>query len=251
MTGVQTCALPIFVDQSPLAISMPTLYLENFQNAEDYYDHALQGGWLRFFRVCLHWIGLLLPALYLALVSFNQEFLPVSLLMPIARARDAMPFSAFVEVLMVQFIISLILQAQARVPKLYGNALGIFSGVVVGQALLIANLASPTTMIVMTIATLAHNLTPQLQLTNRVLSLMLTIVSGFFGLYGLMLGTVMLIAYLMNKTSLGVPFMAPYAPMIASDLKDGFGKFKSISKFFKRPYSIPSKDKIRQAPHKK
>ncbi|MGN0790681.1 MAG: spore germination protein, partial [Christensenellales bacterium] len=63
-------------------------------------------------------------------------------------------------------------------------------------------------------------------------------------LYGIVLFTVFLIAYLSGLDSFGAPYLAPYAPVITEDFKDGFIK-DNLLNFEKRPYSIPNENRRR------
>ena len=44
------------------------------------------------------------------------------------------------------------------------------------------------------------------------------------GLYGIVIGAVILVVYMNSLDSYGAPLLAPYAPFIKSDLKDGIIK---------------------------
>ncbi|HZG76037.1 MAG TPA: spore germination protein, partial [Paenibacillus sp.] len=48
----------------------------------------------------------------------------------------------------------------------------------------------------------------------------LMLLAGAFGLYGMIIGTILLAAHLCNLTSFGVPYMTGIAPLRLSELKD-------------------------------
>ena len=66
------------------------------------------------------------------------------------------------------------------------------------------------------------------------------------GIFGLIVGSIFLIGYLVNMDSFGAPYLAPFAPYIKSDMKDGFTR-KSFKQMKQRPQSIPNINHRRQS----
>jgi len=69
------------------------------------------------------------------------------------------------------------------------------------------------------------------------------------GLYGIVIGSIILVVYMCTLDSYGAPLMAPYAPFIKGDLKDGIIK-KETRAMTTRPKSFNVPNKTRQGgPH--
>lgn len=78
----------ILVDGSPFVLTVPTLFVESFQSAEDYYSRYYFASVERVIRFIAFGLSVLLPALYVALTTFHQELIPTPLLLTMAAARE-------------------------------------------------------------------------------------------------------------------------------------------------------------------
>lgn len=117
-----------------------------------------------------------------------------------------------------------------------------------GQAAITARFASPAAVIVASFSAMCTFVLPSpgLALASRVLRLPVILASAAFGVFGFFLMWLVLITHLTGLTSLGVPYLAPLAPTRYGDMKDGIIR-AFLQAMKKRPVSIPSQDKIRQA----
>jgi spore germination protein KA len=60
---------------------------------------------------------------------------------------------------------------------------------------------------------------------TRLLRFGMMILASFFGLYGIGLGVIMLVAHTCSLRSFGIPYLAPFAPAILADQKDSIFRF--------------------------
>ncbi|MDD3839550.1 MAG: spore germination protein [Clostridia bacterium] len=237
----------IMADQSPLVVIFPALFIEMFQAAEDYYEKPIQGSFYRIFRFLVFFIAISLPALYISLISFQHELIPYELIFSLAKSRNLVPFPVTLEVLLQEAVIQLVFEAGLRLPSPLGQTLGVVAGILLGQAAISANLASPAVIIVVSTAAISTFAIPNfcMAIAARVIRILMIILSSIFGLYGLSIGWLILFAHLTDLESVGIPYFAPFAPTRYSDLKDmlvrGF-----VWDMEKRPASVPVKDRIRQ-----
>ena len=74
----------ILVDGSPFALIAPLVFVDIFQSVEDHYERWVIGTLLRFLRMGSGIIAVLLPAMYVALVSYHQGLIPSKLAYSIA-----------------------------------------------------------------------------------------------------------------------------------------------------------------------
>ena len=118
----------ILVDGSPFALIAPLVFVDIFQSVEDHYERVI-GTLLRFLRMGSGIIAVLLPAMYVALVSYHQGLIPSKLAYSIAGAREGVPFPAYIETLMMALTMELIREAGIRLPKPMGQTIG---GLVIG-----------------------------------------------------------------------------------------------------------------------
>jgi spore germination protein KA len=76
------------------------------------------------------------------------------------------------------------------------------------------------------------------------LRLVYVCIAGVTGIFGLVLGVMVLLAYLVKSNSYGAPYLAPYAPIVREDLKDGVF-FAGLDKMKYRPKSFPHHNRVR------
>jgi spore germination protein KA len=239
--------IAIIVDGCPTALVAPTLFVAFLQAPEDYHDRTLVGSFNRSFRYLAFFLAISLPAIYIALLSFQPELLPFELMLSLAETRREVPFPVVVEMLLQEVIIQFIFESGVRLPSPLGQTVGVVGGIVLGQAAVSAKLASPAVIIVIAVTTISTFAMPtySMALATRVLRIPLIILAAAFGSFGLSLGWLLILTHLIELESLGVPYFAPLAPMRFSDLKDTF--FRTFFwKMNKRPVSYPVQDRRRQ-----
>jgi spore germination protein KA len=212
----------ILVDGSPFCLIVPALFNQFFQTMDDYTERFIVGSLLRMIRLIALLFSLFFPALYVSIISFNPELLPTEFAVAITGARAGVPFPAVLEVLIMEVFMEVLREATIRLPQMIGGALSIVGVLVIGQAAVAAGLASPTTVVVVAITTIGSFATPAYNaaISSRMLRFPLIILAGCFGLYGVMLGTIVIINHLLFLESFGVPYMTPFVPTIWKDLKD-------------------------------
>ena len=97
--------IALFLDGSPEALILPMGFSDLFQSPADYYDHYTVATLMRSFRLLAFLIATTLPALYVAIITYNYEVLPTPLLFALATARAGIPFPPVIEsVLMVLLV---------------------------------------------------------------------------------------------------------------------------------------------------
>lgn len=92
----------VLIDNTPFALFLPVTFFEMMQASEDYYQRFVVSTLIRLLRYLFLMIALLLPSLYIALLTFHQEMLPTSLLLSAAASRETVPFPAIVEALLME-----------------------------------------------------------------------------------------------------------------------------------------------------
>ncbi|MEA1962075.1 MAG: spore germination protein [Bacillota bacterium] len=237
----------IMIDGTPQVLFAPSLFVEFLQAPEDYYERPWIGSYVRALRFLAFFIAITFPALYISLMSYQIELIPIDLLVPLAKARKLVPFPVLVEIILMEIIIQVVIETGVRLPGTVGQTIGMVAGIILGQAAISANLATPGVIIVIAITTISTFSLPSssLALATRILRLPMIMMASIFGLFGFSLGMLIIIAHLASLESFGVPYFAPFAPTRFADLKDSvFRTF--LWKMNQRPVSIPGQDKKRQ-----
>jgi len=237
----------IIVHGTPLALVLPSLFIEFLQASEDYYERTVGASYQRLLRFFAFFVAISLPALYISLLSFLPEMLPTGLITSLATARRQVPYPVVFETLIQELIIQLVIESGLRLPGSVGQTVGVVAGIILGQAAVSAKLASPGVIIVVAITTIATFALPSspMILASRVVRLPMLFLSATFGLFGFSMGWLLLVTHLTSLESLGVPYFAPFAPTRYHDLQDALFRLP-LWKMEKRPASIPHQDDRRQ-----
>ncbi len=212
----------ILVDGTPFSLIVPSTFNMFFQAAEDYYNRFDVGSLIRLLRFLSFFIGLLLPSLYVAIITFHQEMIPTPWLLKLAVQREGVPFPAFVEAIIMETVFEILREAGVRMPRSVGNTISIVGGLVLGQAAVEAGIVSPAVVIVVSLTAIASFVSPayNIGITARMLRFFFLFASSFMGIYGMACLLLLMLLHMCSLKSMNVPYMAPYGPAILSDMKD-------------------------------
>jgi spore germination protein KA len=197
--------IAIFLDGSPDVITVPYLFIENFQSSEDYYLNFYYTSFSRLLRILGFIMTVIVPGLYVATVAFHREMLPTSLFINIAMERQRVPFPAALEAFIMLVVFDILRETGARMPSNIGTALSIVGALVIGQAAVTANLVSAPMIIVVGMTGITNLLVPKMNAPIIYLRMGLLLLSSFIGYYGLMLGMACILIHIFNLRSLGIP----------------------------------------------
>lgn len=212
----------IFVDGSPFALIVPTVFSQFYQTTEDYSERFLLVSAIRLARLVALIFSLVFPSLYVAVISFNPELIPTEFAVAVAGGRAGVPFPAVVEVMVIEISMEVLREATLRLPQQVGGALSIVGVLVIGQAAVAAGFASPITVVVIALTTIGSFATPAYNaaLALRLLRFPLIFMAGLFGLYGVMIGLILIANHLLSLRSFGVPYLSPIVPGNFQGMKD-------------------------------
>lgn len=236
----------ILVDGSPLALIAPTVFSQFYQTSEDYAERFLLVSFIRLARLLALLFALAFPALYVAVISFNPELIPTEFAVAVAGGRAGVPFPTVVEVLIMEVSMEVLREATIRLPQQVGGALSIVGVLVVGQAAVAAGFVSPITVVIIALTTIGSFATPAYNaaLALRLLRFPIIIIAGTFGLYGVMVGLIVINNHLLSLKSFGVPYLSPIVPGNFEGMKDTV--FRAPLWWMKRrPTMLHTPDKTR------
>lgn len=206
----------LMVDGTPFVLIAPVVFADFYHNPEDYDIKWPFGIILRFIRLSGLLVTLLLPGMYIAIANYHQEMIPASLLLAIAASREAVPFPAPVEVVMMEVAFEIIREGSLRIPTVLGQTVGIVGALILGQAAVQATIVSPILVIVVATTALGSFTIPNysMSLPIRFGRFIFIALAASFGLYGVAAGLFLWSAHAASLRSFGVPYMAPGGPRI-------------------------------------
>lgn len=240
--------IAIIVDNSPFALLVPATVGTLFQSTEDYYTRWQEAQGVRILRLLAAFLAVLSPALYIAIISYHPGLLPTKLTYYLAASRVNVPFPAVVEAFLMEVTIELIRESGTRISGPIGTTIGIVGGLIIGQAAVEAGIVSSILIIIVAITTISTFAIPSYEFAAglRVWRFIFILFSAVLGLYGIMLGIIVLGTHLVKLDSFGVPFTSPYSGLgiDKGELKDTLIK-APIQEFKERPTFTRPRNKIR------
>lgn len=196
--------IALFVDGTPIVLTLPYLFIENFQSSEDYYLNFYYTSFSRILRVGAFLLTVLVPGLYVAVVAFHQEMLPLQLLVRIALERQSVPLPAAVEAVVMLVVFDILRETGIRMPSNIGQALSIVGALVIGQAAVEASLVAAPMIIVVAATGITSLLVPRLNAPIIFWRMFILLMASSFGFFGLTISFSLMLININNLTSFGV-----------------------------------------------
>lgn len=212
--------IAIIVDGTPVALTVPYLFIEYFQSSEDYYINFYFSSINRLIRILSFALTISLPAIFVALTTFHQEMVPTPLIRSISAARQDIPFPTVVEVMGLLITFEILRESGTRMPTNIGQALSIVGALVLGQASVEARLISAPVVIVVALTAITGLTMPKFKGIEIIMRFLLILLSAFIGLYGYIFGLIGLLIHLFSLRSFGVPYMLTLTSYRPQDIKD-------------------------------
>jgi spore germination protein len=237
----------LMVDNSPIALLLPTTFVNFLQVSEDRYQSFEMISFLRVLRLIAALGAMLLPGLYLAVIRFHTQVLPGNLILSFAQAREGVPFSGIVELLFLELSFELIRESGVRMPGSLGNAIGIVGGLIIGQAAVEANLVSPVVVMVVALTALGSLTIPNQEFSTafRMLKYVFLFLGGYFGLLGIIGGMYLLMDHLAGLKSFHIPYLTPFVGRELDRGQDDTILRKPFYRLKRRPIYANRKNRVR------
>lgn len=237
----------VLVDTSPFALIMPAFFGDFINPIADNYAKAININFLKLMRIACFFLTMITPAFYLAIINYNPETIPTSLLINFSSQRANLPFPSIVEAILMLLICEILKESDIRFPNSYGSSISILGALILGEAAVSAGIVSPIMIIV-----IAFTFITSLTFTNqeivsaiRYYRFLFLIAATMYGLFGIVLALLYFFIHVVEITSLGKPYFYPIAPYDKVYLKKVFLQEK-VDEDIYRSNMISKKNKIRQ-----
>ncbi|NLL44212.1 MAG: spore germination protein [Mollicutes bacterium] len=215
--------IAIIVENTQYAIVIPVLFIEFFHTSEDYYHKVFNVNYTRIIRYIAFIITLVVPSVYIAVTTHNHEAIPPKLLVSFSAQRAGVPFPTIVEALLMLITFEILKESDLRVPKSLGSALSIVGAIVLGQAAVEAGIVSQIMVIVIAITAISGLIVSSTDLVYgiRWWRIIFLLATATLGLIGVFLANLLMIINLSSMKSFGIPYLAPFAPLILENQNNG------------------------------
>ncbi len=214
--------IAIFLDGTPDVLTIPYLFVENFQSSEDYYLNFYYSSFSRLMRILGFFLTSAVPGIYIAIVAFQHEMLPMSLFINVAAERQSVPLPAALEAVIMLVIFDILRETGIRMPSNIGQALSIVGALVIGQAAVDAKFVAAPMIIMVALTGITNLLVPKMNAPVIIIRFALLFLSSVFGFFGLILGISCVLIHVINLRSFGIPQITLSGKLQYQELKDIF-----------------------------
>ncbi|QFT88487.1 Spore germination protein B1 [Bacillus sp. THAF10] len=212
----------IIADSSPGALIAPSTFFTFFQSPDDYNNRPYFGSFIRFLRIFGFLITVMLPALYIAIVSFHYEILPTEIVFSIKSSLEYVPYPPLIEAFAMQITLEILREASLRLPSRISQTIGVVGGLVIGTAVVEANLVSNTMIIVVAITAISSFIVPITEMGSaiRLLGFPFMLLASMLGFIGISFFLMYVLIHLCKLESFGTPYFSPLSTLSWNELKD-------------------------------
>ncbi len=204
----------ILVENTPFCLIIPGLFIDFLHSPEDNYQKPINISLTRILRLLAFFTTILLPGLYVALTTFNQQIIPDELLISLAVEREGVPFPTAIEMLIMIISFEILRESDIRIPNASGAAIGIVGALVLGDAAVTAGIVSPIVIIIIGLTSISGLLFTDIDFVNglRWWRLLFLFLSTIFGILGFLVCSLIFITRLCALEYEGIPYLTPIAP---------------------------------------
>ncbi len=213
----------ILVDGTPASMIVPCTYNALMQITDDYTIQPIISSSIRLMRGVAAFIAIYLPAIYVAIVSYHPGMLPTSMAITVAELRARSPFPSFMEAVMMEILLEVFQEAVVRLPKKISGAASMIGALVIGTTIVQAGIINPLLVVVIATTALASYSMPSytFSMALRWLRIPILVLASILGLYGVILGILMVTIHLCSLRSFGESYVGGIFNVdLFSDWKD-------------------------------
>ncbi|APC42586.1 spore germination protein [Clostridium estertheticum] len=233
----------LIIEGTPMVLVYPAIFMQFFQAVEDYTERTVVSSFVRLLRILAAIIVITLPSIYLTLIKFNVELIPIKFVTPIVQSRVGIALTPFLEITAMELVVEFLREGGLRLPTKIAQTLSLVGGIIIGDTAIQSKMVSPTTLLIVGITVITTFLIPNydMSLSIRMLRFPMLVLANIMGIFGIAVGWFLILVHLSSLDSLGVP----YFEFHKNDMKDTFIR-APLWKMNKRPEGIPNSDPIRQ-----
>jgi spore germination protein KA len=224
--------IAILVDNSPYVLVLPAFFEDYINNIDDIYQKAKNVTLTKIVRYICLILTVTVPALYLALITFDQESIPTDLLKSFSTQREGVPFPAFLEAFLMVFAFEILRESDLRSNKTSGNTLSIVGALILGDAAVSAGIVSPIMIIVVAITMISGLTFSDINIINalRKWRIIYMILASLCGLIGIGIASIFFVTSLASTNSYTKSFTYPVAPLNLTQVNKSLFSRISIAK---------------------
>lgn len=224
----------ILVDNSPSAMIIPTSLFDIIEDANDYYFPPITGTYLRFTRILTNILALFITPVFLLFIE-NPEWIPKGF--DFIMIKDDINVNPLLQFLILELAVDGLKMASVNTPSMLSTPLSVVAAIVFGDYTVESGWFNSEIMLYMAFVAVANYTQSNMELgyALKFSRIMLLVVTNFFGIWGFVAGTVVIVlSLLFNKTFAGRGYLYPLIP---------FNGVQLLKRFFR--ISLTTDEKLR------
>ncbi|BAU29692.1 GerA spore germination protein [Aneurinibacillus soli] len=199
----------ILVDGIAYVIIAPANLFLLLKAGEDNEYTFLYNSFERVMRIFGVLAATLLPGFWVALTSFHQNQIPLTLLATVVESRRGVPLPSGLEAILMLLLFELFREAGMRLPMAIGQTLSVVGGLIMGDAAIRAGLTSPAMLVIIgasSVSTFTLVNQPLIG-TITLLRFFILILSSIFGFPGFFSASFFILLYVARIRTFGAPYL--------------------------------------------
>ncbi len=194
-------SLVILVDTSPSAIILPTSIFGIMEEADDYYLPPITGTYLRLARLLISTVTFFITPTILLLTMY-PEWIPEWL--SFIKLQESTNIPLMFQFLILEVAVDGLKLAAVNTPSMLSTPLSIIAGLALGEYAVSSGWFNAEAMLYMAFVALANYTQPSYELgyALKFFRIITVVLTGFFGLLGLIAGTIILVVALLSNRTL-------------------------------------------------
>ncbi len=210
----------IIVDGSPFVLTLPFLFIEGLQASDDYLHTPYYATFIRLLRLLAFLSAVFAPAILCTVINRYSDSIPEGFYGIIVDARENIPLSFFWEIFTVLLLFELLREVGVRMPRTVGDAVGIVGSILLGNTAVEAGLVSSIGVITVAFSAVCAFITPAYMYVIVLARIAILILAELLGVWGIIIGTVLIFSLMCMKKSFGVYYMTPFIPFDRQGMQD-------------------------------
>ncbi len=202
----------LLVDNSPSVMLLPTSLFDFMEEANDYYFPPLVGAYLRYIRMIVMLLSLLITPVWYLLTK-DPGRVPEFLSFIAPQEPGSVPLLG--QLLLVEFVVDLLKLASLNTPDVLSNSFSMLGALILGDFAVQARWLVPEVLVYMAFVAIANFAQPSFELgyAVKLLRMVFLILVALLDVWGLVAGAVLLIVLLATtKPILGKGYLYPLVP---------------------------------------
>lgn len=212
----------ILVDNSPSVIILPCTIFQFTQSPDDYYRAPSVGNYFRMVRFFCCLLSVFLIPVFLLLAAYFPDISESLKLLTTEEAKALSTMQIIIYVFVVEFILDLFKYASAHSSSNYSGSFALIGGLIIGEIAVELNWASKEILFYGAVTLLASLSLSSIDFSDalRIYRLFLVATTAFFGLWGFIIGLVLIIiSVATTPTFAGMSYFWPLFPFNWKALK--------------------------------